>query len=156
MKKVLITYATRPLGLRVARLLSPTLEVEKASSDEIPSVLKHAYARIPRGGDPTCAHELLKLALDKGCNYLLPLGLDEIKTLSETAVLFEEYGIEILCPPNDVLSEVNVWTAPEHNIQLCLLKDKKDMLTGKFFEFAEWDGLCVVSDSEDEFVLVVV
>lgn len=144
------------MGLRVVKLLSPAMEVEKASSDEIPSVLQHAYASIPTGTGLVYAHEVLKLALDKGCNYLLPLGLDEIKTLSEAAILFEEYGIEVLCPPREVLPEVNVLPEPERNMQLHLIKDKKDMLTGEVFEFAEWDGLCLVSDSKDEFILVVV
>jgi hypothetical protein len=34
MEKILITYATRPLGLRVAKLLEQKMQVEKASSDE--------------------------------------------------------------------------------------------------------------------------
>lgn len=156
MEKILITYATRPLGLRVAKLLGQTMLVEKASSDEIPSVLKQVYGSIPRGANPVYAHEVLKLALDKDCNYVLPLGLDEIRTLSEATVLFEEYGIQVLCPSRDILPKVQVLAEPASSMELHLIKDTKDILMGKEFEYAEWDGLCLVSDSEDEFMLAVV
>src|SRR5690606_18775062 len=103
MKKILITYATRPLGLRVSKLLTELFVVDKATSDEIPSVLQQTYSAIPRGANPVYAHELLKLALDKSCQYVLPLGKDEIYALAETSVLFEEYGIRILCPSKELL-----------------------------------------------------
>lgn len=157
MKKILITYATRPLGLRVAKLLSGIMQVQKAASlDEVPSVLRQTYATIPKGSNPVYAHELLKLALDKGCTYVLPLGLDEIQSLSEATVLFEEYGIKVLCPSRDTLSDVNVLSAPTSDLELRLIVDKEDMLTRKKLVTAEWDGLCLVSDSENEFILVVV
>lgn len=156
MTKILMTYATRPLGLRISKYLGARFAVEKCSSDDIPSVLQATYTTVPRAANPVFAHEMLKLALDKGCDALLPLGLDEIRVLSEAAVLFEEYGVRLLCPSRDMLPEINVLIDPAASIGLQVLLDRKDMLTDKVFEYAEWDGLCLVSDSEDEFILAVV
>jgi hypothetical protein len=121
MEKILITYATRPLGLRVAKLLEQKMQVEKASSDEIPSVLRSIYTNLPQAESPVYAHELLKLALDKNCNYLLPLGIIEIQALSESIVLFEEYGITVLCPPRALLEHINVLSKPAGSVPLHLI-----------------------------------
>ncbi len=154
-KKILITYATRPLGLRVAKLLSPVFGVEKATSDDVPSVLSSSYSKIPKGANPIYAHEMLKLALDKGCQYILPLGIDEAKALAEASVLFDEYGIRVLCPGREDLADVNYLQDPSKDLQLCLINDKKDMLSGQLFDEAPWDGLCIVSDSGDDFIWIV-
>ena len=156
MEKILITYATRPLGLRIAKLLSASFEIEKTTSDEIPSVLKSAYTAIPRGQNPTYAHELLKLALDKACQYVLPLGKEKAFALAETSLLFEEYGIQVLCPPKELLAAIDCLSDPPADLQLSLLRDKKDMISGEVFADSEWNGLCIVSDSGDDFVLVTV
>lgn len=156
MASILITHATRPLGLRIAKYLEQQFVVEKCSSDEIPSVLQSAYSAVPVATHPTFAHEMLKLALDKNCTYVLPLGQDEIRVLAEAAVLFEEYGVHLLCPLPQFLSEVNVLVDPASNIHLQVLFEKKDIVTGEEFEHATWNGLCLVSDSKDEFILAVV
>ncbi len=155
MEKILITYATRPLGLRMAKLLSPFFVVEKATSDAVPSVLGSSYADIPKGANPTYAHEMLKLALDKGCQYVLPLGIDEAKALSEASVLFGEYGIHVLCPTQEDLAEVTYLQDPSKDLQLCLIHNKKNMLSGELFDEAPWDGLCIVSDSGDDYIWIV-
>lgn len=130
--------------------------VEKCSSEDIPSVLQAIYTAIPTASNPVFAHEMLKLALDKGCSFILPLGLDEIRVLSEAEVLFEEYGVRLLCPSRSLLPEINVLMDPVANIGLRVVSDKKDIVTGQFFEHAEWDGLSLISDSGDEFILAVV
>lgn len=156
MAKILITHATRPLGLRVSKYVAKKFVVEKCSSDEIPSVLQSKYSMVPSASHPTFAHEMLKLALDKSCDYILPLGLDEIRVLSETAVLFEEYGVRLLCPARPILPVVNVLIDPASHTSLQVLSKKRDIVTGEHFGNSEWDGLCLVSDSKDEFILAVV
>ncbi len=156
MEKILITYVTRPLGLRITKLLSASFDVEKATSDEIPSVLRATYSSIPQGQNPVYAHEVLKLALDKSCSYILPLGKEEVLALAETALLFKEYGIHVLCPQKELLSAIDWFTDPPADLRLSLIKDKKDIISGEVFESSGWDGLCVVSDSGDDFLFITV
>lgn len=155
MEKLLLTYATRPFSMRVAQLLTERFELALATSDEIPVLFQERYYKIPKGLNPTYAHEVLKIALDLNCKYVLPLGLDEIRTLSESLILFEEYGIMVLCPPMTDLKELDVIANPAKDIPLSLLIDNQDLFSG---ERTEWgfDGLGVISDSGESFMLTVV
>ena len=156
MEKIVITYATRPLGLRLAKLLSASFDIEKVTSEAVPSVLRSSYADIPKGANPTYAHEMLKLALDKGAQYILPLGVDEAQALAESSVLFDEYGIRVLCPAKEDLSDVSYLQDPAKDLPLCLINNNKDMISGEVFNQAPWNGLCIVSDSGDDFIWIVV
>ena len=154
MEKLLITYATRPFAMRVAKSLTDKFDVLAATSDEIPSFMSEKYIKIPRGVNPTFAHELLKIALDEGCNYILPIGLDEIQALSESIILFEEYGIRVLCPNHLILPELEVLPNPHKELPLSLLIDQYDVFTDEQRPFA-FNGLGIVSDSGEDFVLAI-
>src|SRR5690606_12923568 len=116
MASILITHATRPLGLRISKYLGQQFVVEKCSSDEIPSVLQSAYSAVPVATHPTFAHKLFRLALDKSCTSVLPLGKKEFRLLAEVAVFFEEYGFHLFCPSPQFLPEFKVWVDPASNI----------------------------------------
>lgn len=155
MNTLLITYATRPFAMRVVKSLAAKFTILAATSDEIPSFMTEQYIKIPRGVNPTYAHELLKIALDKGCTYILPLGLDEVQSLAESIVLFEEYGIRVLCPDHLALGELNVLENPNKDLPLSLIIDQYDVLGDEKRPFA-YNGLGIVSDSGEEFILAVV
>lgn len=155
MEKILLTYATRPFSIRVAQLLAEHFEVVQATSDEIPVVFHGRYNKIPKGANPTYAHEILKIALDLNCKYVLPLGLDEIQTLSESLVLFAEYGITVLCPPNTELEELLIVDNPTKDMSLSLLIENHDVFTKETCEIP-FNGLGVLSDSKETFMLTVV
>ncbi len=155
MNSILITYATRPFAIRVAKSLSSKFNLLLATSDEIPSVMVDKYIQIPRGVNPTYAHEVLKIALDRGCDYILPLGLDEIKSLGESLVLFEEYGIRVLCPNHLQLPNLDILENPNKELALSLLIDKYDLFSDEDRPF-DFNGLGIVSDSGEEFILTVV
>lgn len=154
MKRLLITSATHSLGLRVSKLLADKYELIEATSEDIPVFMQDKYLKIQKGVNPTFAHEMLKLALDKGYNYILPLQLAEIESLSESLILFEEYGIQVICPTKPQLEELEILPNPAKELPLSILLDKIDLLQAKEVDVAI-NGLGVLSDSELDFFLAV-
>jgi hypothetical protein len=154
LKRLLITSATHSLGLRLSKLLADNYELIQATSDELPAFMQDKYVKIPKGVNPTYAHEMLKLALDKGCIYVLPLQLSEIESLSESLLLFEEYGIEVICPTKAQLEELDILPNPAKELPLSVILDKTDLLSHRQVDI-EVNGLGVLSDSEMDFFLAV-
>ena len=149
-----MTNATHSLGLRVAKLLVAKFEVIQATSDELPIFMQEKFEKIPKGVSPTFSHEMLKLALDKNCQYVLPLQLSEIESLAESLLLFEEYGIQVLCPTINQLRELEILPNPAKELTLSILVDKIDVLSDKQVDVAI-NGLGVLSDSALDFFLAV-
>ncbi|MEI2275053.1 hypothetical protein OHD16_23180 [Sphingobacterium sp. ML3W] len=157
MKKILITFGTRPLAMRIARKLSDSFEVLYASSEEIPELLLKSgnYAVIPKGWLPTFAHEVLKLSLDQQVDYVLPLGGFELEPLAEAKVLFDEYQISVLVPDKDILETFSIIENPPADLPYVLLSKGNNLLGEEIYENT-LDGLLVTSDSAEEFALVCV
>ncbi|WP_104384948.1 hypothetical protein [Sphingobacterium sp. HMA12] len=157
MKKILITFGTRPLAMRIAKKLTGSFEVLYASSEDIPELLLKSgnYMPIPKGLLPTFAHELLKLSLDQQVDYVLPLGGFELEPLAEAKVLFEEYQIAVLVPDKDILGTFPIIENPPADLPYVLLSKGKNLLGDDVAELAA-DGLLVRSDSEEDFALVCV
>lgn len=157
MKKILITFGTRPLAMRIAKKLSGSFEVLYASSEEIPALLLKSgnYAVIPKGLLPTFAHEVLKLSLDQQVDYVLPLGGFELEPLAEAKVLFDEYQISVLVPDKDILGTFAIIENPPADLPYVLLSKGTDLLGEGHYENS-LDGLLVRSDSAEEFALVCV
>ena len=154
MKKLLITSATHSLGLRVTKLLEGKFEVLPATSEDLPSFIQAKYYKIPKGANPTFAHELLKLALDQDCAYILPLQLAEIESLAESLILFEEYGVQVICPSKSALQDLDVLPNPSKDLPLSLLYNTINMFDDKQVNLAV-NGLGLLSDSELDFILAV-
>jgi len=157
MKKILITFGTRPLAMRIAKKLAGKFEVLYASSEEIPELLLKSgnYESIPKGLLPTFAHELLKLSLDQQVDYVLPLGVFELEPLAEAKVLFEEYQIAVLVPDKDMLGTFPIIENPPAELPYILLSKGNNLLEDDVAENT-LDGLLVRSDSEEDFALVCV
>ncbi|MBD1433878.1 hypothetical protein H8B06_13655 [Sphingobacterium sp. DN00404] len=150
---ILITYGTRPFAQRVSRLLSARYEVVYASSEPFPDLLlKQNYHRIPTGVNPTFAHEILKLCLDKGCQMILPLGEMELQPINEARILLEEYGIVVLLPHD--LEECFMLENPSGEIHV--LKSGIDILTGDQLCGDHFSGAGILADSGDEPILCLV
>lgn len=154
MESVLVTCATRPFGMRVATLLSEKFEIKKATSDDVPSVLKSQYVSIPKGLNPVFAHELLKTCIEMQCTYVLPLAIEEIKVIAESIVLFEEYGIQVLSPSLAQLADLEMIQNAPKDMSLNLIYNGKDLLSGIEVD-SKINGLGVLSDSGEEFILAV-
>lgn len=153
METILITYGTRPFAQRVGRMLSSHYQLVYASSEPFPEILqKQHYHRIPTGSNPTFAHEVLKLCLDKGCHKLLPLGKIELQLLQEARILFEEYGITVLMP-DDVTSCFFVEDPSE---EVRVVQAGKDVLTDAVVCESHFSGAGILSDSGEDPLLCLV
>lgn len=154
MKKILLTSATHILGLRVAKMLTDKFEIVLSTSDAIPAFMQQNYIQIPKGLNPTFSHEMLKLALDHQCDYILPLQLPEIDSLSESILLFEEYGINVLCPAKGELADLDILPNPHKDMPLSLLWNSHDFIHGQTVN-VHINGLGIVSDSGMDFLLAI-
>lgn len=157
MKKILITFGTRPLAMRIAKRLGADFEILYASSEDIPELLLASgkYAKIPKGLLPTFAHEILKLSLDQQVDYVLPLGGFELEPLAAAKVLFEEYQISVLVPDKDLLETIPVMENPPADLPYRLLSKGNDLFDSATFE-RSLDGLFVASDSGEDLALICV
>lgn len=156
-KRILITFGTRPLALRITKRLNNRYEVIYASSEEIPDLLLKSgnYFRIPSGLLPTFAHEMLKLCLDQQIDLLLPLGVFELKSLTESKTLFEEYGVAVLAPDKEVLVELPILENPPAVLPLLLLSSGHNLLDDTAYTIKQ-DGLFAAGDSGEELALCCV
>lgn len=154
MRRVLLTSATHSLGLRVVNLLTNKFDVVAATSDELPSFIQDKYLKIPKGVNPTFAHEMLKLALDNNIDYILPLQLAEIESLSESLVLFEEYGIRVICPTKSQLTDVEILPNPSKEMELTIMSEGVDLITNRNLNI-DVNGLGVLSDSQFDFFIAI-
>jgi hypothetical protein len=157
MKKILITFGTRPLAMRIAKRLGADFEILYASSEDIPELLLASgkYAKIPKGLLPTFAHEILKLSLDQEVDYVLPLGGFELEPLATAKVLFEEYQISVLVPDKHLLETIPVMENPPADLSYKLLSKGNNLLDSTRFE-RPLDGLFAVSDSGEDLALICV
>ncbi|QQT24232.1 hypothetical protein [Sphingobacterium spiritivorum] len=157
-EKLLITYGTRGLAQRIARLIESKISVQLASSEEVPGILVSSgkVLQIPAGGQSTYAHEVLKVSLDQDISYILPLGKEEINVLAEAQILFEEYGIRLLLPAKELLSDIFVLEDPDKDMAINILLNGKDLLTEEQIRTSNLSGAFVLADSEDEQALCLV
>ncbi|MFZ4863858.1 hypothetical protein ACL9RF_16925 [Sphingobacterium sp. Mn56C] len=155
-KRLLLTYATRPLGIRVANLMAPDFEVLAATAEDIPSVFIDKYIPCPAVQSASYVHEMLTLALDHHVAYILPLGLKEIAALGRSMALFEEYGIQVLCPDMEILPSLSILSNPPKALPLHLMANGKDLLEQGLAGPSISNGLGVFSDSGEEFLLTAI
>lgn len=155
MDKILVTYGTRPFAQRLGKLLSTRYTCHYASSEAFPEVLlKGNYRKIPAGPNPVFAHELLKLALDEGYRWILPLGRLELQPLQETRILFEEYGITILLPES--LEYHMLIENPPADLDIKILDKGLDILSDMRVLPEAVTGAVVLSDAGEEPALCLV
>lgn len=152
MEKILITCGTRPFAQRVSKLLSFKYTVLFGSSEVFPDVLlKTGYRKIPTGRNPTFAHELLKLCLDEGCQFVLPLSKQELAGLHQARVLFAEYGIHVLIPES--LEETTGVEDPAPGLLLQVFNKGEDLVTGIKLPNSDFSGVGIQSDDQEAIVL---
>lgn len=155
MHTLLLTFCTRPIAIRIAKLLNEKFNLVYATSEEIPSVFHDKYVKIPVGEDSSYAHKMLTMALDKGVNYIVPFGASEVRALSESILLFEEYDITVVCPTKEELLHMDVLFDPSKDIALSLVVEKRDLLTELPVQI-QVNGLGMLSDEGNDFILAVI
>lgn len=119
--KILITQGSTAFAQRIAKKCSD-LQVLFAVNDEVSTFLLHTgkYFSLPKSDSSTFVHELLKLALDKEIDYILPLNVQEAKIISVSNILFQEYGVAVLVSESSILEETPYLFAPPREISLML------------------------------------
>jgi hypothetical protein len=90
LRKILITAANTAHAYLLANLIK---DEEIIFAD---STLQKFL--IPKYTSPSFAHELLSLSLDHHIDCIFPIHKEEIELLSESKILFSEYGIDIIIP----------------------------------------------------------
>ncbi|MFD1768519.1 hypothetical protein [Sphingobacterium suaedae] len=155
MNKILLTFGTRPLAQRLGKVLASRYSCVFASSEPFPDVLlKQHYRRLPTGGDPIYVHELLKLCLDEGCQFILPLGKTELRVLLDAKILLEEYGIAVLIPNN--LESCLVIENPPSDMQIKVIHEGTDLLTQQQITDSSFSGAGLLSDTDGEPILCLI
>lgn len=153
MKSILITGGTTALALKLKMLLKNNFTVILGASGEIPLVLADNYLVTPNDSSISFAHEMLKLSLDHGLHYILPLFKEEIEQLSKNHSLFTEYGITILVPNTETLKSLCYIQEIDKSLSLLLLENGYDHLQQTTTDL-KITGLGVRSDMLHQFTLV--
>lgn len=154
MKNILITAGTTSLAFKVKNILSDNFHVSLGTKEEIPSIIKNQYITLAKESSNSYINELLKIALDNNINYLLPLSSSEAIVLSQNKVLFEEYDITILIPEFNELNNIQSTNNPDKTLNLSLLDKGFDLISQKQ-SYVKTSGLGIISDSENDFILVI-
>lgn len=94
---VLITAANDSAAFRLARILNID-DICYASDMDMPVMFGKRFLKIPSADSPSFTHEVLKICLDNRITEIFPLKQNEIKELSASRQLFEEFGIKLVIP----------------------------------------------------------
>lgn len=104
--KILITGGNSAKALKLMKAF-PTHFVLLADYGEVPGIVAENYAFSSLGilNKDSIAHILLNFCITEAIDCIIPLHFFEVEPLAKSAVLFNEYGIQVLTPPADSLSE---------------------------------------------------
>jgi len=85
----------------------PTHFVLLADYGDVPAIVTENYAFATLGAlnKDSIAHILLNFCITEAIDCIIPLHDYEIEPLAKSAVLFGEYGIQVLTPPADSLAK---------------------------------------------------
>lgn len=154
MSKILITAGTSALAIKLKNKLQSNFDVYLGEElAAIPSVLTKNYIITPSASSQSYAHSIIKIALDHNIEKILALKVEEIKKLSLSLTLFEEYGITVLSPSSEQLAEINMLAKPDKEIKLSLVDTGIDLLTNDHINIGI-NGLVAISDSHEDIALI--
>lgn len=104
---VLITGAATAEAHRLNRALKLN-DVVFADNVDLPQMLfkETKFLKIPHGDSSSFAHQVLALSLDHHIDTILPLRREELQAFAPARKLFDEYGIKVVVPAQQVLNEI--------------------------------------------------
>lgn len=104
--KILITGGKTATSLKLTKAFDQAVIILGDYGDA-PSIKVNAYEFVSLGpwNGEVLAHNLLTKCLDYSIDVLLPLYTAEIKAVSKSLLLFEEFGLKVLLPAPDQLDE---------------------------------------------------
>ncbi|WP_410221307.1 hypothetical protein [Pedobacter sp.] len=115
MAKILITAATTATAIKIKKAFAG-FKLILADYGEVPQLQTENYSFLSLGNQnkESTAHILLTSCLDQDVNMILPLYRFEIEAVSKAVTLFTEYGIKVLLPHIDLLSQYDVQIDPKN------------------------------------------
>jgi hypothetical protein len=104
--KILITGGNNAKALKLMKAF-PSHFVLLADYGDVPGIIseKYAFASLGVLNKDSIAHILLNFCITEAIDCIIPLHAYEIEPLAKSAVLFGEYGIQILLPDADVIAD---------------------------------------------------
>jgi len=103
--KILITGGNNAKALKILKAF-PGHFILFADYGDVPGLITENYAFSSLGhlNKESIAHILLNFCITEAVDSIIPLHNFEIEPIAKSAVLFGEYGIDVLLPPLDKLS----------------------------------------------------
>ncbi len=103
--KILITGGNNAKALKLMKAF-PSHFVLLADYGDVPGIITEKYAFSSLGvlNKDSIAHILLNFCITEAIDCIIPLHDYEIEPLAKSAVLFGEYGIQVLLPDADVVA----------------------------------------------------
>ena len=103
--KILITGGNNAKALKLMKAF-PSHFVLLADYGEVPGITTahYAFASLGALNKDSIAHILLNFCITEGIDCIIPLHDYEVEPLAKSAVLFGEYGIQVLLPDADVVT----------------------------------------------------
>ncbi|MEH3115596.1 hypothetical protein [Pedobacter terrae] len=103
--KILITGGNHAKALKVMKAF-PTHFVLLADYGDVPGIVTENYAFSSLGllNRDSIAHILLNFCITEGIDCIIPLHQYETEPIAKSAVLFGEYGIQVLLPDASLIA----------------------------------------------------
>ena len=103
--KILITGANNAKALKLMKAF-PSHFVLLADYGDVPRIIteKYAFSSLGALNNDSIAHILLNFCITEAIDCIIPLQDYEVEPLAKSAVLFGEYGIQVLLPDADVIT----------------------------------------------------
>ncbi|MFC4211164.1 hypothetical protein ACFOWA_08235 [Pedobacter lithocola] len=104
--KILITGGNNAKTIKLLKAF-PNHFVLLADYGDVPGITTENYAFTSLGtlNADSIAHILLNFCITESIDTIIPLHSFEIEPLAKSAVLFSEYGIEVLLPNLDLIDQ---------------------------------------------------
>jgi hypothetical protein len=103
--KILITGGNNAKALKLMKAF-PSHFVLLADYGDVPGIIteKYAFSSLGLLNKDSIAHILLNFCITEAIDCIIPLHDYEIEPLAKSAVLFGEYGIQVLLPDADIIT----------------------------------------------------
>jgi len=103
--KILITGGNNAKALKLLKAF-PNHFVLLGDYGDVPAILTENYGFASFGNlnKDSIAHIFLNFCITESIDCIIPLKAFELEPMAKSSVLFDEYNIQVLLPPADILS----------------------------------------------------
>lgn len=151
--KILITGANHAKVLKLIKAFSGNLMVLADYGDvPIMQTEKFKFASLGVVNRDSIAHLLLNFCITEAIDSIIPLHHFEADAVAKASILFNEYGIEVLLPPAEKLSNYQLDKQDTNNHLAVFIKGECVFSTDEkkiSKQLEEVNGVFVVDESEN-------